>query len=181
MNLIMLKDFFTEYSAQTIVIALIVAVIKLVADKFLTTKTAKRFTWYLPFMVGIGLNYLYQFAFVGASKFDDSLFYAGGLSGALAYAFALIIKKIYRGEPLPTNPAHAVIEGLVDGYVNTETVQEVTCVIYKHYVEYGNLQDDTALEKITDTLILYSNGLLANAEVVYLAQMIISALNELTD
>jgi hypothetical protein len=177
----MLKDFFTEYSAQTIVIALIIAIIKLICDKFLTSKTAKGFTWYLPFFAGILFNYLFQVAFMQNSVLDENVFYAGIISGTLAYAFALIIRKIYRGEPLPKTPAHAVIEGLVDGYVNTESVQEVICVIYKHYVDYKGDECKQALEKITDTLNGYSNGLLATGEIVYLAQMIITALDELTD
>ncbi len=181
MNLIMLKDFFTEYSVSTIVIALLSAAIKIVVDRFATSKTAKRITWYLPFLTGVLFGYLYQLIFLKTVTFDENVVYSGVISGTLAYAFALIIRRIYRGEALPDNPALAVIEGLVDGYVQDDCVQEVILVIYQHYVDSGKDQKGNAVEKITDTLNGYSNGMLASAEIITLAQMIIKSLDELTD
>lgn len=171
----MLKDFFASYSLPTILIAVLVATLKGFLDGYVKSETTKKLIWYLPFLAGVLFSYLYNVIFLGIYAFDQTVVCSGVLSGALSYAVALIGRKIAKGEALPINPALAIIEGLVMGYLKEDCVKDATLIIYEHYSKMEGDEEGT-IEKINETLILYSNGLLAEGEIKALSKVILSTL-----
>lgn len=180
MNLIMLKDFFSEYSAPSVIIAFIISIAKVIIDKSVGSKTVKHILAYSPFILGILFCYLYNVIFLGVYTFDISIIYAGILGGSLSCAFAVVLNKIIKGESLPTNTALALITGLIDGYVMEDKAEQVVENIYNLFVNTNTDEEQSIIVKITEILNDFSNGLLQPAELLALSAVILSSLKELS-
>ncbi len=150
MNYLDVKDFFSCYSLPTVIIAILVSLSCFLLKYFLKEKMPLRLNTYLPSIMAIFLQFLYDCLFVTKGvSFTLDTFYAGILSSSLSTIFTLVICKIIKGEKL-TEPLLLLIYGLIEGYVKTSSIERVASGI-KEIIE-GALEQNLSLEKISNLI-----------------------------
>ena len=117
MNLILLKEFFANYSLPSVVMAFIIYLCVGLTDRITTSKKVKSLSSVLPFILGMLLNVIYNLILTNRLTINTSILSAGFMSGWLSLAIKVIIDKIVKGEKLPDSKFSLVISGLIEGYV----------------------------------------------------------------
>ena len=155
MDYILLKDFLTAYSLPTVIIAVIVGIICLFADKFLSVKFPALIKAYLPFVLSVALHVAFDMLFTyRAFKFYPQSLYAGLLSGSLSAIFISATKKIASGKPLPLSATVLLIEGLIAGYVESSTLNQ-TATALDNIIQNSDCENEL-LSQIT--CVIKDNG-----------------------
>ena len=174
MDYVYLKEFLADYSLPTLVIALVVTAVSILLDKLSGNKLSMLFKTYLPFVLSIILNFIYDSALVSKQlSFRTDTFYAGLLSGSLSALITGLICKIKRGEPLSASATAVIIESIICGYVDEKILAKVALAIEKLYLE-----DQQFSEKKTAEIIKkHSNGQLSDQECESLSKLIAEAVN----
>lgn len=172
MNYVYLKDFLENYSLPTLTIAVLVSVIVLIYDKFLSAKSPKTIRNFLPFVLAIALYFAYNAIFVcRAFVFSADAFSAGILSGSLSVIITSSFYKIKSGKPIAVNAVAIIIESLIAGYVNDSVLSTTANLI-------GDILDkepDLALEKVTETITENSSTPISAIELKSVSSLIIKA------
>jgi len=132
MDYVYLKEFFSDYTLPTLIIALIVGIATLIYDRFLSGKLPAIVRSYAPFILSITLYFAFDMIFVSkAFTFKKNAFYAGVLSGSLSVVIVSSIDRIKRGKPLSLSTTAMLIESIITGYVIEENLQRVALDIEK--------------------------------------------------
>lgn len=171
MNLILLKEFFANYSLPSVVMAFIIYLIVRLTDRITTSKKVKSLSSVIPFILGMLLNVIYNLILTNRLTINTSILSAGFMSGWLSLAIKVIIDKIVKGEKLPDSKFSLVISGLIEGYVPKNAVISVC----RYIEELINCQEDEVdtIGKIASHLTINaldgftSNDMLALAGLIF--------------
>lgn len=121
MDLVLLKDFLSDYSLPTVVIAVFTGTLSFIGEKLLKEKLPKVVKIYAPFLLSALLYLAYDAIFVKkAFCLNSEAFYAGLLSGSLSKVFYSTVKRIANGKNAGLSTVALLIEGLISEYVEEE-------------------------------------------------------------
>ena len=170
-----LQDIFTSYGLSTIIIAILVCLARLTLERFYQ-KLPKLLITYIPFILAILLNYLFDMIFISKCFIIKSnIFYSGLVSGSLSAIIYSRIKKSKDDNLSNTTANILIIKSILKGYIDqsilTQTAQEIDALIS---AENGL----TNHQSIIDTLKKACKNLSA-VDLGYLARLIISAVNSI--
>ena len=173
MNYVYLKEFFANYTLPTCIIAIAVAILTLLYDKFLSDKLPMLVRSYAPFVLSIVFYIAYDMIFViKAFSFNESAFYAGLLSGSLSAVIVSSIMRIRRGKPLSLSTTALLIESIITGYVREENLTAVAKGIEEILAE-NLLQPDQ--DRLINFIKENSESEFSDEELNGLTQLIINA------
>ena len=170
-----LQDIFTSYGLSTIIIAILVCVARLTLERFYQ-KLPKLLITYIPFVVAILLNYLFDMIFISKCFIiKPNVFYSGLVSGSLSAIIYSRIKKTKDDNLSNTTASIVIIKSILKEYIDqsvlTKTAQEIDALIS---TENGL----TNHQSIIDTLKKACKNL-TTVDLSYLARLIISAVNSI--
>lgn len=121
MDLVLLKDFLSDYSLPTVVIALFTGALSFIGEKLLKEKLPKAVKIYAPFLLSVLLYFAYDAIFVNkAFSLNSEAFYAGLLSGSLSKVLYSAAKRISNGKNAGLSATVLLIESLLSEYVEEE-------------------------------------------------------------
>ena len=124
-----LQDIFTSYGLSTIIIAILVCVARLTLERFYQ-KLPKLLITYIPFIVAILLNYLFDMIFISKCFIiKPNVFYSGLVSGSLSAIIYSRIKKSKDDNLSNTTASIVIIKSILKEYIDqdvlTKTAQEI--------------------------------------------------------
>ncbi len=174
MELVYLTEFFASYSLPTLIISLAVAIITLITDTLFSGKLSLSLKPYLPFALATASYLGYEMIFVyKAFAISTSGLYAGMLCGSTALIINGIIARIKKGKPLSVSQTVLLIEGIISGYVNSESLSEVAKSV-ERLISVD--KENTSLNDIAGKLKENSSADLNDDEFLRLAKLIITAI-----
>lgn len=147
MDYVYLKEFFTDYTLPTCIIAVAVAILTLLYDRFFSDKLPLIIRSYAPFIISVLLYIAYDMLFVSrAFIFHENTMYAGLLSGSLSAVIVSSVMRIKRGKPLSISTTALLIESIITGYVREDNLTTVAKGIEEIVVKNSSDPDADALE-----------------------------------
>lgn len=178
MDYIFLKEFFTNYSLPTIIIAAISSLIVIIFKHIAKGKFSKFFKSFTPFVLSFILYLSYDMIFVLHSfDFRYEALYAAFLCSSLSTIIIATINKIKRGEPLPSSAVVLLVESLLAEYVDRDylanTANNIELIIEKNDQSQTSLVEQVAYE------IKGASTELSGAQAEFAARIIIEAVNTL--
>ncbi len=180
MNIILIKDFFLSYSIVTIVIAGIVSILSILADKFLEEKIPLYIRKYAPFLIAILLSIAYDMIFnIKAFEVNENAFASGLISGSISYVIKSIINKIISGKGVNFDPIVMIIEQLLIGYVSSDSITKTAIVISE--IVKREIDDEEVKEQILTALKDNSNSEYLRDELLPLVDLIKSSIENLDE
>lgn len=150
MNLIVLQEFFESYSIGSIILAVAIGLINFLLGKIFGEKI-KGALLFIPFILGVALNYLYKLIFVGNATLDGATLSAGVVSGSLSFALKGLLSNLIKGKKLPDGKRAVIITGLIEGYVKSDCIDLVVSLIEEVFVSVDgdkNVQQSEVISKI---------------------------------
>lgn len=181
MNFVYLKEFLSDYSLPTLIIAGVVALISIIIDKFFTKKLSVGVKNYIPFLLSIFLYIAYDMAFVlTAFAFRVESFYAGVLCGSLSAIIVSIANKIKKGEPIPLSATTLLIERLLQGYLNKESATATALILEKLFDSAENESDGYSLTAtdVSEAIKGQPDINLSEGDLYYLSMLIYNSVTE---
>lgn len=168
-----LQDIFTSYGISTIVISIIVCVLRLALERFFK-KIPKLLLTYIPFVIAILLNFLFDIIFISKCfTLNTNVLYSGLVSGSLSAIIYSAIKKNKDEDLSNTTASILLIESILKGYIDqsvlTKTAQEINTLL---------LAENANHQSIIDTLKKVCKNL-NTVDITYLARLIIRAVNSI--
>ena len=174
MDYLLLQDFLVTYSLPTLIVAVIVSAVSLTLNKFFN-RSPKLLKAYLPFLLAVLLYFIYDILFVeGDFSFKKEVFYGGILSGSLSAIISSAIKKISNGKPIGVSATVLLIEGILDGYIETHLLTKTAMDIELAL----SLEDSTKQEQQVVDTITYNCSSLTSDEIIRLAKLILGAVKQ---
>ncbi len=178
MDYILLQEFFATYSLPVLVIALVIGIIKVIADKYLAKKLPQFILAYSPFLLCMLLYNAYEMIFVLKSfEFSTQSVYAGLLSGSLSVVIASILRKIAGGKPLNVSQTVLLIEGLLHGFISDNLITKTAIEVEK--VLLSNCAEEVISEQVKNTILMNANDTISNDQLLNLSHVIVKAFNML--
>lgn len=173
MNLILIKTFLSEYSLQTVIIAVICSAVTLICKAVLKDKLCTFVKNYLPIILATVLEVLSDVLIkhTGLNLTMDVI-YAGLISGSLSLAISAILSGKKNKSIL-----FLTISELLNGYVNPEKSEEVADAILE--VFKSNSDDKTRLLQ-TEKLIAENSILKDKGKISMVADLINESVKALT-
>ncbi len=172
MDYIYLREFLENYSLPTLIIAVTVAVLSLLYDKFLSSKLPNVIRNFIPFALSIVMYFAYDMIFVVKNfTFSAGTFSAGMLSGSLSVILTSSVYKLKSGKPLSTNATYIVIESLISDYV----IADKLGIVVNTLSQITSSQDDNTQQNVLATLSENVCGEFNESELKALAVLIIKA------
>ena len=124
-----IRVFLTSYSLPTLIIALSVAILSIIADYIFKGKLPFFITNYAPFALSLLLYFIYDTAFVlKCFVFREDTFISGILSGSLSLIFTRVYYSFKSGQALKS-PTVTVIEELLEDVVETDLLSATALAI----------------------------------------------------
>lgn len=174
MDYLLLQDFLLNYSLPTLIVAVIVSAVSLTLNKFFSN-APKLLRAYLPFLLAILLYYFYHVIFIeGSFTLKKEIFYGGILSGSLSAIISSCLKKISHGKPIGVSATVLLIEGILDGYIESHLITKTAIDIELAL----SLDDDEKKEQQVVDTITYNCSSLSAEQILSLAKLIISAVKQ---
>ena len=144
--------FFTSYSLPTLIIALSVAIISIIADLIFKGKLPFFITNYVPFILSLVLYFIYDTAFVfNAFILSEDTFISGILSGSLSLIFTRTYYSIIRGKTLKS-PTVTVIEELIKGVVKDDLLYTTALSVESLITSENNHSDNETVVLIAEII-----------------------------
>ena len=184
MNLIVLQEFFSDYSIGTIVTAVVISIITYLISKLSFPKVVKVLTYFLPFVLGIIIQYVCSIVNTGSWSFSYAILSAGIMSGSLSFAIKMILHRIFRGDKLPTSKRSIIITGLIDGYVKKDSVDVVVNLIERVFIEKGENPHVEKSEIITEIAFHIEQNVIEgtqNLDATALASLIFASVKQMAE
>lgn len=173
-----LAEFLAEYSMSTIIIAIVSAIISCILKSVFKNKFSRFINNCLPFITSIALAFLYDLIFVSRYfRIEHSIIYSGIVSGTVAIAISVIVKKISKGEIFIKNTLFLALEGLLEGYVKSDCIFEVVSAIID--LLESEQKEDSQIEKEQEIIKLLkdnSNYDIPEIELTSIAEIIITTI-----
>lgn len=174
MDYLLLQDFLVTYSLPTLIVAVIVSAVSLTLNKFFS-RAHKLLKAYLPFVLAILLYSGYYMIFVEkAFVLKKEVFYGGILSGSLSAIISSAIGKILSGKPIGASATVLLIEGMLEGYIETHLLTKTAIDIELAL----SLEDGEKIEQQVIDTISYNCSSLTYNEIIGLSKLIISAVKQ---
>ena len=172
-----LENFLTSYSVPTIVIAFITCIFALIFEISLKEKVNKKQIIYLSILISVVLQILYDYIIVYETpSIQSASVIAGTVAGSLSIAISAFIKRVYKGEGLPSSVAGLLIEELIKDYVLNEKVSETAL-----YIEslIRNENDELLESKIS--LVIFENSIegISQIQAEEIARLILDGKNNI--
>ena len=180
--------FLKDYSLSTVIIAVLVAVLKILCDKYLGKKLPKIVLTLIPFAFAVTLAVAVDMAFYcKAFSLRIDAIYSGLLSASIGVAFCSVINRIKNGQSVSVKTIDLVIEGILEGYVKTDmkalavsTIVEILTETTKLINDDFNLDADGKLVKdIVKVIKEYSLDGFDDNELIAVSHLIVQAFNSI--
>ncbi len=178
MDFILLKNFIASYSLPTLIIAFSVCVVTILLNKFLSEKISKTLFRYLPFLLAILVNFVYDMIVIKQFCFREHAFYLGVLSGSLSLVFYGAFNKLKKGQFVGLTPTVLLIEELLIDLVDKDKITK-TALSLENLIAQNNEDEQSLIAKIIDVLKLNSSCVLGYDELLKIAYLIIKAVKSL--
>ena len=179
MNLIFLKEFFANHSLSSIITALLITGIVILADKLPLTKRVKGVLYLLPFILGILFNFVYNCILAKKVFINSQILSAGFMSGWLSVAVKVIINKLIKGEKLEESKSSLVISGLIEGYIDKESISNVCKAVEELLCNHVNESD--TIGKIAGLLSQNAVESFSYSDMLALAGLIFSSTKQIKE
>lgn len=125
----------SSYGVKTVIIAIVATIVYLICDKFFAEKL-KTFKNYVALAVSVILEVAFEIIFVTKTlSVSSECFYSGIITGSLATALGVFIRKLKNKKPVTFNATRLAIEGLLEGVVPAENKEGVAMLIENVYTE----------------------------------------------
>jgi len=178
MNFVSIKEFFSLYSMPTIVIALFVATITIIAEKFLSKKIPLALRNYAPILLSILFSFFFDMILVTKEfNFSESAFAMGLVSGSISLVIKSIALKLFSGKGINFNPAVMIIEQLILGYVANESITKTAVLIAE--IIFNEISEEDSKRQIVEAIMSSSESEYTSEELVSLADLIHSSIKNL--
>ena len=181
MNFVFLKEFLSNYSFSTLIIASVLAIASLIFDKFLTKKLSNTLKTYIPFLLSIVINVVYDMVFViNSFTLRIESIYAGVLCGSLSAIIVSLISKIKKGEPIPLSATTLLIERILRSYLNKESATTTALILEKLFDSAEEQKDGfkiTATD-VSDAIKRETDEQLSDGDLYYLSMLIFNSVTE---
>ncbi len=174
--------FFENYSLQTIIISVIVATISLIVNNFFRDKLSAVLLSFLPFAIGILLNFAYMLIAVGIKSIViQDILSTGILCGSLSLCVTSFIKKIADGKHTELSALTEVIERTLGEHLVQHSLSIAVMEIKNQLVNglTGDANDEQLEKEIVDIIKKYQEKELGDEQVLALAKLVISAVKQL--
>ncbi len=181
MDLVYLKEFLSNYSFSTLIIAILLAITTLIFDKFLSKKLSATLKTYIPFLFAIVVNVVYDMIFViNSFTLRIESVYAGVLCGSLSAIIVSLLNKIKKGEPIPLSATTLLIERILRGYLTKESATTTALVLEKLFDSAEEQSDGYTLTAtdVSDAIKGEINEQLNDGDLYYLSMLIFNSVNE---
>ena len=175
-------DFFSYYSLPSVIIAVVIAIVCFILDKFALKKVSFNIRAYLPFLFGIVLYIIYDLIFVGTRPiFSELTISAGLVTGSLASVFFSVIKRIISGKGLSrmASPLALLIESIILPIVKENKIDCVVVAIEKLLTENEFTSHEQTIDEIVSVLDRHSFENITKDEKLTSARLIITGKNNL--
>ncbi len=180
MNFVSIKEFFSLYSMPTIVIALLVATLTIITEKFLRKKIPLSLRNYAPVLFSILFSFIFDMIFVARKfTFSESAFAMGLVSGSISLVIKSIALKLFSGKGINFNPAVMIIEQLILGYVANESITKTAVLIAE--IIFNEINEEESKRQIVEAIINSSQTEYSSDELVSLADLIHSSIKNLNE
>lgn len=178
MDYIFLKEFFTNYSLPTIIIAAITSLTIILLNLITKGKLPSLIKSFAPFILSFILYFAYDMIFVIRTVcFRYEALYAAFLCSSLSTIIIAAINKIKKGEPLPSSAVVLLVESLLAEYVERDylakTATKIELIIEKSDKDINLLVEEVACE------IRGASTELNDAQAAFAARIIIEAVYSL--
>ena len=183
-----LITFLKDYSLSTVVIAVLVAVLKIVLDKYLGKKLPKIVFTLIPFAFAVTLAVAVDMAFYcKAFNLRIDAIYSGLFSASIGVAFCSIINRIKNGQSVSVKTIDLVIEGILEGYVKTDMKALAVSTIVEILTDTTNLVNDNfnldadgkLVKDIVKVIKEYSLDGFDDNELIAVSHLIVQAFNSI--
>ena len=153
MNYEVFFDFFADFSLPTLIIAVIVVVIKLIFDRFLSEKLGERFLTFLPFAIAILLHFAYGAIFIHHGiYFGEDTVTAGMISGSISVLITVSYKKLQDGNFTGfTDGLSLVLEGILKSYVRSDALY-IAVLAVETVIDEALSKDEYDLDALVDAV-----------------------------
>ncbi len=170
--------FFQSYSLQAVIIAVIVALITLLIIRFLGDKLSAVLLSFIPFAIGILLNFIYMVIAVGIRKIVVAdLISAGVLCGSLSSVITAFIKRIKSGNKNELNALTLLLEHTLLEHLKPESAS-IAIMEIKNVAVSGLTKkvDTTTIETgVYELLEKYKKPTLSSEQTLALAKLTVAA------
>ena len=178
MDYLFFKEFFTNYSLPTVIIAAISSFTVILLNFILKGKMPKIIKSFAPFILSFILYFAYDMIFVLKTfSFRFEALYAAFLCSSLSSIIIAALNKIKKGEPLPTSAVVLLVESLLAEYVDKNSLTKTAVNIEK--IIDKNDQSKTSLVEQVAYEIKQSAAELTGAQAAFAARIIIEAVDSL--
>ncbi len=184
MEYVELLDFFAVYSLPTLIIAVIVAVVKLVTDRFLASKIGALFSGAIPLALAVLLNFGYDCVFIRKGVyFGEETFTTGLLAWSIASIITAIVYRIKTGKLNGiSDSVGLIIEGILRNHVRADFLIS-TAVAVKGFIEKAlkteNYDHDALVNEIAEKVKEFSEDGITDDEIKAVAELTVKAVKQL--
>ena len=180
MNLILIQDFFADYSISSVIIAIIVGIATYFTSKIKTLSKQRSFLYLLHFFLSIALTFVYNLILGKQNALNLQTLSAGIMSGSLSLVIKVLLNKIINGEKLPNDKVSLLIAGLIDGYVKKDAIQVVISFVKGLLCgeESSATAEDDAINQIAFNLKQHSFEDYTDGDIFALACLIFASVKQ---
>lgn len=116
MNFNSIKLFFSSYSVHSVVIALTVATVKLVVERFFLKKTKVNLT-VISILITVILDFSYSMIFIEKGfVLSENILYSAMLSGGLTTIISSVVRRVLAGKKIILDKTVLFLEELLSSY-----------------------------------------------------------------
>jgi len=174
MDFILLKDFLAYYSLPTLIVAVIVSTLTIIAYMIFGKKMPNLVRSFLPFVLSVILYFFYDMLVINnAFVFKTDALYAGILSGSLSVIIFKAVKKIANGKPLTLSATALLIEGLIEGYVSKNALVDTVNAIETLCKDES--KKDTIINDVKEILSASIDGDASEEELLKISALLVKA------
>ena len=180
-------DFFSQYSLPSLLIALTVAIIYFIVDKFLFSKITFKFKVLVPFFLGIIFYLLYDVIFVGTKPvFNSGTFSMGFVAGSLSSVMFAVIRRLFSKNGLKNislSPIALLVESIIYPMMEESKLRIAVLAIEKlltsAFIDFGDEQ--AVIDDIAEIINNNSDKELPKSHCEATAKLIVDGTNSLKE
>lgn len=147
MNYVLIKEFFADYSLQSIVIALIFMGVKLLLEGFFKNKLSPTFLTFTPFFGALLTSVLVDMIIVEkAFNITELSICSAFVTATLSTVLTALVKRVFKGKKVVLDKTTLFLEELLSNY--TEGHDQETLLLLKEILENSSIPNGDKKEKI---------------------------------
>ncbi len=165
MNSSTVNQIFAQYGLATTIIAAASAAATVIINFVFGDRIPRFIRNYLPVILSLVAEFVYDMAAIRKSfVFSAEAFYTGLAAGSLSTAIAALVNKIRRGEPITFEVTQLFIEGLLEGFIDSQKKSAVAAAVLALINENGDEGYESLYMKIAEILDNNCDGNLTEPE-----------------